>query len=345
MAELNPENLTAAYPANATLAAIAADLQPLGLFWPGGRALDPQVTLGAHLDAGGGGPWRLAWGTARDWVLGLTVRTAGGGRVRLGGPVVKNVAGLDLIRLFIGAGGTLGAIEGAILRLAPLPPASVTLAADFAGGPVAALGALPALLASRLNPAAVDFVAPGRLLVALEGTPADLDRRAAAAAAALTAAGGAVATPAAGAAEGALWAERAAAPARWAAAWGATGPAPGPGAAVVQARAGVPAAAGARLLAAAATALAGRPWAAEGHAGSGVWRLYTPAADLPALAGALAGLRREAAAAGGYLAVVAGPPALADLLPWRAPHPGDALQAAVRRALAAAGAREGGMDP
>lgn len=324
MPALNAENLTATYPAGATLAQIAADLQPFGLFWPGGRVLAPSLTLRDHLDGGIAGPWRLAWGTSRDWVLGLTVRTPDGVTVRLGGSTVKNVAGLDLTKLFIGARGALGEIREATLRLSPLPDASVTLGADFAGGPVAASAALPGLLGSRLQPAAVDFVSPGRLLVALEGTRADLPRRSGEAAACLQAAGGTVAAGAA-AAEAALWAERAGRPAEWVAMWGGT---------AVRVRCGVPAARGAQLLEAARTVLADRPWATEAHAGSGIWRLYTPATDLPALAAALAGLRQAVAALEGYLLIEEGPPALAEHVPFQAPHPADALAAAVRSAVA-----------
>jgi len=58
-------------------------------------------------------------GSWRDWILGMTVMLADGSIVKSGSQVVKNVAGYDAHKLFVGARGTLGIILKVILRTYP----------------------------------------------------------------------------------------------------------------------------------------------------------------------------------------------------------------------------------
>lgn len=59
-------------------------------------------------------------GSWRDWVLGLTVVRSDGTVAKCGSKAVKNVAGYDVQKLFIGARGRLGVIAEVILRTYPL---------------------------------------------------------------------------------------------------------------------------------------------------------------------------------------------------------------------------------
>ena len=63
----------------------------------------------------------------RDLVIGIRVVLIGGEKIKAGGKVVKNVAGYDMCKLFVGSLGTLGIISEATVRLAPLPESSATL--------------------------------------------------------------------------------------------------------------------------------------------------------------------------------------------------------------------------
>lgn len=72
-----------------------------------------------------------AYGRPRDQVLGMTVIDGRGRCIRVGGRVVKNVAGYDLPRLFVGSFGTLGVIADLTLRTRPLPERSEALRVGF----------------------------------------------------------------------------------------------------------------------------------------------------------------------------------------------------------------------
>jgi glycolate oxidase FAD binding subunit len=69
----------------------------------------------------------------------MRVVPAGGHLTRAGGRVVKNVAGYDLCKLYIGSLGTLGVIVEATFKTVPLPRAERGIALGFANaaGPCA----------------------------------------------------------------------------------------------------------------------------------------------------------------------------------------------------------------
>jgi FAD/FMN-containing dehydrogenase len=84
---------------------------PLPDFWTVRDVLDHALT----------GPRRCGYGLVRDWALGLKIVMASGEVIRTGGKVVKNVAGYDLTKLFIGARGSLGVIVEATFKVLPKP--------------------------------------------------------------------------------------------------------------------------------------------------------------------------------------------------------------------------------
>jgi FAD/FMN-containing dehydrogenase len=102
-------------------AAAAADrLFPLSLGAQG------SCTIGGNLSSNAGGTGALAYGVARDLVVGLEVVLADG-RVWNGlNKLKKDNTGYDLKNLFIGAEGTLGVITAAVLKLFPRPRATET---------------------------------------------------------------------------------------------------------------------------------------------------------------------------------------------------------------------------
>lgn len=98
-------------------------------------AIDPKwpeyATIGGVVAANDSGPKRLRYGSARDSVIGLRVVYPDGKVIRTGGKVVKNVAGYDMNKLFIGSMGTLGIISEVTLKLRPLPKQESLVLVEF----------------------------------------------------------------------------------------------------------------------------------------------------------------------------------------------------------------------
>jgi glycolate oxidase FAD binding subunit len=120
------------------------------------------------------GPLRFSSGTARDLVIGARVANAGGTLTRSGGRVVKNVAGYDLNKLYVGSLGTLGVIVELSFKLAPIPPAVATVVGSFSQV-AAARAAIAAVVRSPLSPLAIELLGPGAASAAgLTAAPAVL---------------------------------------------------------------------------------------------------------------------------------------------------------------------------
>lgn len=128
-----PADQTATVEAGITMAGLQAGLGERGQYLP----LDPPHshagTLGGALATNASGVLRTAFGTARDLVIGARVVQADGTVVRSGGQVVKNVAGYDLNKMYIGSLGTLGILAEVNLKLQPLPAAGRLLIGTMAG--------------------------------------------------------------------------------------------------------------------------------------------------------------------------------------------------------------------
>lgn len=90
--------------------------------------LEGQATVGGSVACGLSGPARPYSGSARDYVLGMHVINGRAELLRVGGQVMKNVAGYDVSRLMVGALGTLGLITQVSFKVLPLPRQSITLA-------------------------------------------------------------------------------------------------------------------------------------------------------------------------------------------------------------------------
>jgi FAD/FMN-containing dehydrogenase len=136
--------------ANAQAAAATANrLFPLSL------GAEGSCTIGGNLSTNAGGTGALAYGVARDLVLGLEVVLADGRVLHGLNKLKKDNTGYDLKNLFIGAEGTLGVITAAVVKLFPAPK---TVETAFAGlpSPQAALGLLH-LVQERTNRALTGF--------------------------------------------------------------------------------------------------------------------------------------------------------------------------------------------
>ncbi len=115
------------------------------------------ATAGGAVAVNLSGPRRMLYGSARDLLIGMQAVQAQGSIIKGGGKTVKNVAGYDMCKLFVGSLGTLGVLTEVTLKVAPQPEASRTIAVW--GPDLAAATALAGqVLASALLPAAVSIV-------------------------------------------------------------------------------------------------------------------------------------------------------------------------------------------
>lgn len=87
----------------------------------------PESTIGGIVSQNINSPLRMRYGSVRDLILAMNVVLADGRMIQAGRPVVKNVAGYDLPKVFVGSYGTLGLIVDVTFKLIPLPLARRTL--------------------------------------------------------------------------------------------------------------------------------------------------------------------------------------------------------------------------
>jgi glycolate dehydrogenase FAD-binding subunit len=135
--EHDAANLTATVQSGIALTALQDILKGRNQFLPFDPPHPACATVGGIVAANLNGPRRSCYGSVRDLVIGMKVALATGELIRAGGKVVKNVAGYDMCKLFVGSLGTLGIITEITVRVAPIPETSAT---------VTAAGALPEVL-------------------------------------------------------------------------------------------------------------------------------------------------------------------------------------------------------
>ncbi len=300
-------------------AELARHNQWLPLDPPGGHA----ATLGGLVAANRNGPRRLLWGSIRDMLIGIKVALPTGEVIKAGGKVVKNVAGYDLTKLFIGSLGSVGVITETTFKISPLPGEGLTIFVTLPD--LAAAHALStAVMRSYLLPSALEAANPAALrrlaaaagmgdpppgswgvLLLVEGMAESRTRH-------INEMRTLVGTRGrmevlAGAVHEALWAAVAEFPT----------PETHPG--TVVCRVGGPIARWAEIVRTVETVRAG-PAEVLAHAGVGLLYAACPEADGPALVDALG---RAAAEIGGYAVVEVAPPALKVRLPvWGSPPGG-----------------------
>jgi glycolate oxidase len=129
--EIDPDTRTAVVEPGAFNAEVKAAAAQHGLWYPPDPSSFEICSIGGNVATNAGGLCCVKYGVTTDYVLGLDVVLADGTLVRLGGKRVKDVAGLPLLKLFVGSEGTLGVVTRAILRLVPAQPPAATLVATF----------------------------------------------------------------------------------------------------------------------------------------------------------------------------------------------------------------------
>ena len=149
-----------------------------GLWYPPDPSSFEICSIGGNIATNAGGLCCVKYGVTTDYVLGLQVVLADGTAVRLGGPRLKDVAGLSLTKLFVGSEGTLGVITEVTLRLLPAQNSASVVVATFASIESAVDAVLG--VAARIRPSMLEFMDSVAINAVEDTLRMDLDRGAAA---------------------------------------------------------------------------------------------------------------------------------------------------------------------
>ena len=149
-----------------------------GLWYPPDPSSYEICSIGGNIATNAGGLCCVKYGVTTDYVLGLQVVLADGTAVRLGGPRLKDVAGLSLTKLFVGSEGTLGVVTEVTLRLLPPQTTTATVVATFDS--VEAATSSVVTITGKIRPSMLEFMDAVAINAVEDKLRMGLDRNAAA---------------------------------------------------------------------------------------------------------------------------------------------------------------------
>lgn len=125
-----PDDMTISVEAGASMASVWETLADRGLTIPIDVPEPESETIGGLIATGLCGPRRLGSGSLRDALIGIRAAYPDGSLGSAGGMVVKNVSGFDLMRMHLGALGTLGVIVSANFKVVPAARGEATVCVE-----------------------------------------------------------------------------------------------------------------------------------------------------------------------------------------------------------------------
>jgi len=154
--EVDKENLMVVAEAGVTLGQLLAAVEAENLLFPPHPG-DEGAQLGGLVACNAGGTRAVKYGVVRNYVKGLEVVLSTGETVIMGGKLLKNNTGLDLMHLIIDSEGILGIVTKVILRLYPRFAGPVTLVVSF-NDRHSAIRSVPKILQAGVIPMAIEYV-------------------------------------------------------------------------------------------------------------------------------------------------------------------------------------------
>jgi glycolate oxidase len=175
---VDPVTRTAVVQPGLLNAEVKSRVAEYGLWYPPDPSSYEICSIGGNVATNAGGLCCVKYGVTTDYVLGLQVVLADGTAVRLGGPRLKDVAGLSLTKLFVGSEGTLGVVTEVTLRLLPPQKTSATVVATFDS--VAAAAGSVVEITGKIRPSMLEFMDAVAINAVEDKLRMGLDRNAAA---------------------------------------------------------------------------------------------------------------------------------------------------------------------
>jgi len=129
--EYQPEEYTVTAKAGTPLLEIQDALRKNSQYLPFDPLLAKTATIGGTIASNLSGSRRYRYGGIRDFILGTTVVDGRGQAFRCGGKVVKNSAGFDLPKFFVGSLGKYAVLTELTFKIFPEPPDFTTLQLHF----------------------------------------------------------------------------------------------------------------------------------------------------------------------------------------------------------------------
>ena len=174
--EVDPQTRTATVEPGLLNAEVKRAVAEHGLWYPPDPSSWEICSIGGNIATNAGGLCCVKYGVTTDYVLGLTVVLADGTAVELGGPRVKDVAGLPLTKLFVGSEGTLGVVTRIVLKLLPAQRQPATLVSTFATLESATEAVLA--ISQRMRPSMLEFMDHASINAVEDMTRMGIDRSA-----------------------------------------------------------------------------------------------------------------------------------------------------------------------
>ena len=154
--EVDKENLMVVAEAGVTLAQLLEAVEAQDLSFPPHPG-DEGAQVGGLVACNAGGTRAVKYGVVRNYVKGMEVVLPTGEIVQMGGKLLKNNTGLDLMHVLIDSEGILGVITKVILRLYPRFAGPATLVVSF-DDRHAAIRSVPRILQAGVIPMAIEYV-------------------------------------------------------------------------------------------------------------------------------------------------------------------------------------------
>ena len=145
-----------------------------GLWYPPDPSSYEICSIGGNVATNAGGLCCVKYGVTTDYVLGMTVVLADGTAVELGGPRIKDKAGLPLTKLFVGSEGTLGIVTRIVLKLLPAQRVPCTMVVTF--GKLDDATDAVAEITRSLRPSMLEFMDKASINAVEDLTKMGLDR-------------------------------------------------------------------------------------------------------------------------------------------------------------------------